>query len=75
MDICVLRNRGLELSELCMVIMKDMKQHISRHLRDTISVAMVAAGIKMDTISSLEELLMSSMSVGIGLAQLKWNQL
>jgi len=44
MDICVLRNRGLELSELCMVIMKDMKQHISRHLRDTISVAMVAAG-------------------------------
>jgi len=27
-----------------MVIMKDMKQHISSHLPDTISVVMVAAG-------------------------------
>lgn len=44
MDICALRNRGLELSELFLAIMKDMKQHISSHLRDTISVVMVAAG-------------------------------
>lgn len=44
MDIYVLRNHGLGHSELCMVIMKDMKQLISSHLQDTILVVMVAAG-------------------------------
>lgn len=43
-DTSALKGRGRGHSELCTVIMKDMKQHTSSRSPDTISVVMAAAG-------------------------------
>jgi hypothetical protein len=52
-----------------------MKQHILHHLRGSILVVMAAAGMEMAIIGSLDELMMSLMLVGIGLAQHRSSQL